>query len=89
MKLSFNDFELEIGPNNCEYDVLKILDYKGSSVRLCGDQTPPDVISSGRKTGVIFKSDDLDTYRGLSATITFVDNSAAPTPMQHGIYNDY
>jgi len=75
VELTFVDFEVE-NHDNCGYDSVEVLDSDGSQLmKICGDSLPDQVISSGNRLKVIFKTDGSVTKKGFRATWTKISQS--------------
>lgn len=79
-KIKFESFEVEEDeddPNECKYDVLKIID--GSrTFRYCGRGIPSDYTSTGNKISIAFKSDGSFEMNGFKILFSTVEGPKAP-----------
>ena len=77
VNLVFEDlFQIEFS-KDCEYDVLIIRDgrygYSPPLRRICGDQKPEPINSTGRYMSLLFKTDDDINGFGFFANYTFIN----------------
>ncbi|XP_022107700.1 neuropilin and tolloid-like protein 2 isoform X2 [Acanthaster planci] len=77
------DFEIELS-DDCKYDYLEIRDGRfGFSPligRICGNQSPGKITSSGRYLWMLFETDDELEYSGFYATFRFIPAPTRSTP---------
>ena len=66
--LDFQKFSLE-NEANCLNDFVEVVDGGSSSTKYCGDQTPPEIISSSNTLQVKFVSDSSVEKQGFSVRI--------------------
>lgn len=78
IKLTFDDFDIEKGPS-CNYDFLRVYDGGSSSSKeigkYCGNKSPGEVLTTGNKMLVYFRSDDRGSKKGFKITWRQVDAS--------------
>lgn len=79
IKLEFRDsFKMEFD-EKCENDYLEIRDgrhgYSKVLRKLCGEQTPGDIISTGNALWLKFHSDENIEYSGFRAVYTFQEHA--------------
>ncbi|XP_030056813.1 ovochymase-2 isoform X2 [Microcaecilia unicolor] len=77
VKLTFEDFELELS-ENCSYDYVAAyddLEQEEQIAKTCGSAVPAPILSSSSMMQIIFHSDNSDTYRGFQASFTFISKA--------------
>ncbi|KAL9964947.1 hypothetical protein ACROYT_G028664 [Oculina patagonica] len=73
MNISFEDFVIEAGLPDCDYDYLKIINDQNQEYGVyCGDMTGHTVLVTGNYAVIIFHSDEIDQKRGFLLFFTAV-----------------
>jgi len=75
--LSFDEFQVEDGGPNCNWDAVEVFDGPSPDHqrigKFCSDSIPDDIVSNGDSLLVVFHSDDSESAPGYFANFHFVE----------------